>query len=48
MVGVVAVAALAILHPLRNLIFDSMSANVDGTSRQYSRASPTSAVRRSS
>src|SRR5882757_1428457 len=30
-VGVVAVAAMAILKPLRNLIFESMSANVDGT-----------------
>jgi len=39
LVGVVAVAALAILTPLRNLIFASMSANVDGD-RRVARAHP--------
>ena len=36
-VGVIAVAALAILTPLRNLIFASMSANVDGTAAVLAR-----------
>jgi energy-coupling factor transport system ATP-binding protein len=36
-VGVVAVAALAVLRPLRNLMFESMSANVDGTAAVLAR-----------
>jgi energy-coupling factor transport system ATP-binding protein len=36
-VGVVAVAAMAILKPLRNLIFESMSANVDGSAAVLAR-----------
>jgi energy-coupling factor transport system ATP-binding protein len=36
-VGVVAVAALVVLAPLRNLIFESMSANVDGTAAVLAR-----------